>query len=331
MRNSEIPWAATYAPEPVAPPLGDLFSSDPALKKAARRFHVADRVYGGGKVALHRLFKLLSPEAGSHLAGRIVAPRSRRFYGEKPFIQRMDRMIGRLRPALADDPAARSAIIDAWFENTARAMAEFSQLEAVATPPRTTVEGLDIVRRLQAEGRSTVITTVHTGMWEMVSYNTSRHFNDLGTGAWAPQTNRFENRIVATTRHKLGIKVLPATPKLARQLFRILSVPGQTIVLVIDELSEKQVKFPLFGRPIEEKCNFAFALYMAQRTKAAIVPVTITRTGPTRFTYRYCEPIEVGPGAEGFQAAGQALNAVYEPHVLAHLEQWYMLHELKLP
>ena len=176
-----------------------------------------------------------------------------------------------------------------------------------------------------------VLTTVHTGMWEMISYLSSRHFGDKGTGAWAPQSNRFENRIVARTREKLGIKVLPATPKLARQLYRILAVPGQTIVLVIDEPSEKQVKFPLFGRPIEERCNFAFALYAAQRTKAAIVPAVITRTGPTRFTFAYREPIEVGPGEDGFRDAAFALNAVYEPHVLAHLEQWYMLHEVKVP
>ncbi len=238
MRNSEIPWSATYAPEPIAPPLTDLFGAAEA-RKAAMRYHVHDRIYGGGKVALHRLFRLLPPGGGSHLAGRIVAPRSREFYRGKPFIDRMDRMIARLDPSLADDPAGREALIGRWFENTARAMAEFSQLEAIASEPRTTVEGLEIVRRLQAEGRSMVLTTVHTGMWEMVSYLSSRHFGDKGTGAWAPQTNRFENRIVARTREKLGIKVLPATPKLARQLYRILAVPGQTIVLVIDEPSEK--------------------------------------------------------------------------------------------
>ncbi|WP_226581685.1 lysophospholipid acyltransferase family protein [Acuticoccus sediminis] len=330
MLNSEIPWSATYAPEPTAPPLTDLFG-DEGARRSAMRFHLQDRVYGGGKMALHSLFRMLSPEAGSNFAGRIVAPRSRAYYRGKPFIQRMDRMIARLRPELAGDPAAREAVVDRWFENTARAMAEFSHLEAVSTPPRTTVEGLEIVERLQAEGRSMVLTTVHTGMWEMISYLSSRHFGDKGTGAWAPQSNRFENRIVADTRRKLGIKVLPATPKLARQLYKSLAVPGQTIVLVIDELSEKQVKFPLFGRPVEDRCNFAFALYAAQRTGAAIVPAVITRTGPTRFTFRYNEPIDVPKGNDGFHSAALALNAVYEPHVLAHLDQWYMLHEVKVP
>ncbi len=61
------------------------------------------------------------------------------------------------------------------------------------------------------------------------------------------------------------------------------------------------------------------------------MPAVITRIGPTRFTFSYREPIEVGPGREGFETAAYALNAVYEPHVLAHLEQWYMLHEVKVP
>ena len=93
----------------------------------------------------------------------------------------------------------------------------------------------------------------------------------------------------------------------------------------------KNCEPPLFGRPVQDRCNFVFALHCAQRTGAAIVPAVITRTGPTQFTFAYREPIDVGPGDDGFQAAAQALNAVYEPHVLAHLEQWYMLHEVKVP
>ena len=330
MRYSDIPWSATYAPEPEAPPLRDLFGEGDARRKAMR-FHVSDRLFGGGKIAMHAVFRRLPPEVGSNFAGRVLAPRSRRYYAGKPIIARLDGNIARLVPELADDPVARSAIIDRWFENTARAMAEFSQLETVSLPPRTTVEGLEHVERLRAAGRKTMVTTVHTGMWEMISYYGSRHFEDNGTGAWAPQSNRFENRIVARNRQRLGIKVLPATPRLARQLYRILSVPGQTVVLVIDEPSEGQVKFPLFGRPLETKCNFAFALYCAQKAGAAVVPAVITRTGPTRFTYRYEPPIEVPPGDEAFQAAASALNAIYEPHVLAHLDQWYMLHRLRLP
>lgn len=330
MRSRDIPWSATYAVEPPAPPLRDLLAVG-EVRQAALRYHVHDRVFGLGKFALNRAFRAMSPEAASNFAANVVAPRSARFYRGKPFTRRMDRMIGRLRPELADDPSGRQAVLDAWFRNTARTMSEFAHLEAVASEPITTVEGLDIVRRLQAEGRSMVVTTVHTGMWEMISALTSQHFADKGTGAWAPQSNRFENRLVARTRKRLGIKVLPATPRLARQLYKVLAEPGESIALVIDEFSEKNAKFPLFGRPIMERCNFTFALRAAQRAGAAIVPAVITRVAPTRFTFAYRDPIEVAPGEAGFIAAAHALNAVYEPHVLAHLDQWYMLLEVKVP
>ena len=327
MRRDDIPWEWTFAPEPTAPPLTEALKSGPT-GRAARRYHLTDRVFGGGKVALNALFGVLPPPAAASLGGRVAGTLSRRYYGEAPFVQRMKAHAAVLDPTLGDDEA-REAFVRRWFASTGRTMSDFANLEAIATR-HTQVTGREAMEAARHDGRPLVVVTVHTGTWELVSYFSSRHLFNRGSGAWAPQSNRFENRIVARTRRRLDIKALPATPQLAPRLYRVLKEPGQFIVLVVDEPSEGTVKFPLFGRSVPERCNFAFALRVAQRAGGIVLPVVIARTGPSTHAFAYRPAIEVRPGEEGLGQAAGALNGIYEPHVRAHLDQWYMLHKLRL-
>lgn len=331
MRWDEIPWSATRAVEPPVPPLADLFARG-SRRTAAMRYHVWDRASGLPQLALTAIYRRAPLETTTGLTVRVAAPLAIRRYRGKPMWQRMDRIIARLRPELADDPAAREALIARWFANTARAIAEVPSVQRLAAPSRASVRGLDHLAAARASGRPIVMTHVHTGTWEAIGPILNAHgFEGRVTSTWQPQPNRFENAIVAASRRRYPSKVLPPQPGLARMLLAFLSEPGQTLLLVLDEVSENQIKFPLFGRPAPRRCNLTFALRAARKTGALILPATNTRTDGVRFTFRFHPPIDPAEfEGDPLTAGAEALDALYEPHVLAHLDQWYMLHELRL-
>nr|WP_238941333.1 hypothetical protein [Jannaschia sp. Os4] len=322
----DVPWDWCEAEEPPPPPLRDLVRRD-AAGAAARLWHVTHRAQGAAQRAMLAAFRAAPAPWGAAAAGRVVAPLARWHARDTLMAARMDGTLARLRPDL--DAAGRAAMIDRWFANTVRAMCGYPKLATLAAPPHTTTEGAGHLRAVRATGRPLVVASVHTGMWEILAFRASRDFEDHGVGTWQPQPNRHDNRIVAAERRRLGIKVLPASPRLARRLAAILSEPGAGLALMVDEVSEGRIKFPLLGRRPEGRSNLSFALRMMQRLDGLVIPATITRTGPDRHVFRYHDPFGIGSGAEGIAEAQARLDGVLGAHVRAHLDQWYMLQNVE--
>lgn len=324
---TDVPWEATRAPEPPAPPLAALLAAGPSRREAVRH-HVTGRLAGAMQTGMHHLFRVLPAAAGSHAAAAVVKPLHRWRYRHKPFVARMDGTVARLRPDLCE--RERAALLRRWFENTARTFADYASLDALARPRATAVSGGEHLDAARASGRPVVVTFVHTASWELLLRIVHADaFPGRTLGPWQPQPSRHENRIVWAARRRYGGKMLPPGPTLARSLLRFLSVPGQCVVIAVDEVSEKAIKFPLFGRALPERCNLSFALRAAARAGAIVLPASLLRAGPARFSLAWHPPVEVGeedPVATG----AAALEAVYAPLVLANLDQWYMLQTLRL-
>lgn len=331
VRVDDIPWSETFPPWPEGPPLADLFGPREARAQALR-FHVVDRLEGEAKRAATVLLRRLSPERVSAIGGRLGATVSVRRYRGKVMWQRMASQIARLSPDHAGpkNAARREAMVARWFENCGRAFAEAAIARAMMDEAFE-VKGLERLADARGSGRPLILVTVHTGSWEAAcGLAAIRHGAPL-MGSWQPQTNRFQNRLIASLRRRDGYKGLAPSPHLARTLLRAIREPGQNLLLLIDEISERQTKFPLFGRPLPERCNFTFALKVAQREGALIVPfLTAREPGSVHQTMVYEDAIPVAPtGAAGLLEAAAKVNAVFEPHVRARLDEWYMLHNIR--
>lgn len=93
---------------------------------------------------------------------------------------------------------------------------------------------------------------------------------------------------------------------------------------------------PLFGRPPDKSANLGIAVRLAAATGANLLPIWVTRRQGARFTLHVAPPPEDWPARLAEARAGDpapaihALNARVEPPVRAHLDQWFMLHELRL-
>ncbi|MEM7693306.1 MAG: lysophospholipid acyltransferase family protein [Pseudomonadota bacterium] len=323
---SDISWADCEAPHPPPPPLSDLFGPA-AARRAALHDLLAERLAGGAKRGAIGLMRHLPPAVPSAFAARVAGPLAEKADRAKPYHARLLRTAATLRPDLVHDEASATAFARRWYINTARAMMEFSVVHRL-TEPRFTVAAEDAeARAMIATGEPVIVVTVHTGMWEMVSPIVASLWGEkTSTGPWQPQESRTDNKIVAQTRRRMGIKTLPARPGLAKTLYKLLAKGRQSLVILIDEVTPEGSLFPLFGRPVPTTGNLAFALKLAARTGAPLMPLIMTRTGPTQFARKILPPVRV----EDADTAAHTLDAIYDAHVRAHLDQWYMLFAQRL-
>ena len=332
MRLDDIPFEETRWPEPPAPPLADLFATGPA-RAAAWRHWVTDAATGAGRVGLYGIFSLLPLDAASAM-GAGIAPVFR-WMNRKTLAQaRMERALARIRPDL-DTPDKRRPVIDDWWRNTVRTLAEFPSVDALAEPTRLVHEGREHIEAALASGRPVIVVSVHLASWEAsfrVLIAASREAGKPWFGVYAPQRNRFENRLVYRTRRRSRTYAFPPAPGTVRRLFQLLKSGAANFAILVDEPADGEVGFPLFGRRLPERCNLRIAMRLARRTNAVILPAYLSRPGGARLVAHWTKPMEIAdhpPDEEGEQAFARALSPRFEEPILARPSQWYMLDRLK--
>jgi KDO2-lipid IV(A) lauroyltransferase len=328
MRIADIPIADTAAPEPPAPPLRDLLRRG-AAGAAARRFHVAQRIEGWAQILAHELFRLLPPRLVSAI-GAMLGRRAWRRRRGGPLAARMDRMLARFTDL---DAAARVGVVERWFENAGRVYAEYAVMTRVANGGTVRVEGLGHLRAAHARTGQIAFASCHLGPWEMTGA-LLRRFNEGEAvfSKWAPQADRYQNRIVWRRRRREGTVVLPPTPGVTRTVHRLFVDGRQHICLFVDEVFDGASRFPPFWRPMPDRGNATLLLKLARRTGAPVLPLWLRREqdGVLTLVVRPALPLDPALDEAAYLAEGRRLlAAVFEPVLRAHPDQWYMLSEMR--
>jgi lauroyl/myristoyl acyltransferase len=315
-------------PEPPSPPLRDLFGRSDA-RRAFLQFHLEDRLLGSlehlGFLALKH-----APPAFASNFGAAISPGPRFLNRNAPWLAGMRRSAVHIRPELADDPAGVDALMASWFVQSCRTHAEYPILHKLTEPDHVTVTWDPQAHDLAASGRQMVIVQCHLGAWECSFDPMAHRFGRKGDifAIYEPQPNRFRNRIAARVRDGRGLPCLPPGPVTQRLLPKLLKDGKQTIFFHIDENVGDTVGFPLFGRAPVPRSNLMRAIKTARIFDAPILSLTTWRTGPAQVRVHLHAPIapkDIGRHAAGAQEAIARLNAIYEPVIRAHLEQWFML------
>jgi len=101
--------------------------------------------------------------------------------------------------------------------------------------------------------------------------------------------------------------------------------------IAIDEYKESQVLFPRLGRDLPiENTNVSYVVRLAQRYDATIIPIWTKREQDLSFSIKVSKPFKVAKGEQEKQQALVKLDHLLEEWVMENLEQWYMLHQLRL-
>jgi len=298
------------------------FINDKKWRKAKIRYWLQDPFWGALDFFCHYLFRLL-PLGVPAKIGAFLGPIAASLRFQKAD-KRADNNLKQLKPELSDQD--REQLRHEMWRNVGRTMSEYSIADLLWKNGRVTVENSDYILKSREQGRPIIFVTAHLGNWEVISgYCIDNKLSILSL--YQPERNRFVAKIAEISRQRIGTQTVAAGGNALRQMCRHLA-GGGALWLAIDEYKNGQVWGPLLGREISSRAsNAAYAVRLAQRFNAVIIPYRTERKPFSHFKVTFYEPLTVGNNAGD---ALKKLDRLIESWVLAHPEQWYMLHELRL-
>ena len=329
-RLSDIPFSETRPAEPPAPPISDLWSQDPVRKRAARLHWIWHPFDGWLNTIAHHGLAALPASYVSGFGARL-APLAFWRYRRRVFAKRIARNFAALTPGRWQDDEDKNAGLLRWWRNIGRSNAEFSIVNRLWREGRIEVAGLEHLEAAKARGGPVLFTSVHLATWEAVFVAIHEGFAGPSIGPFQPEPSRFTNRIVYGLRKARNQYLFPPGQRSAFHLRRLLAAGEASMTIFIDEVRDRQVHFPCFGRRMPEAGNAVVAIKLANATGGTLVPVYLHRLDGARFRLTIRPPLERAGKTYPVAETVAALNAIFEPLVLANIEEWYMLSEVRLP
>lgn len=333
----DIPFEETRPAEAPIPPLGALISKSAEERARARRYWLREAIGGNLNIATHELFGVL-PKSATTWIGGLLGKLTHRRYRERIFAKRLEYNMAALssgNSASADD---EKRAVDNWWRNVGSTTAEFAAVNRLWREGRIRIEGEEHLEAARAQARTLggplIFTSVHLSTWETIFAVAHEALAPPNIGPFQPEPSRFTNRIVHNLRKRRNQYLFPPGQKSAYRLHRLLTGGQASLTIFIDDVRDRQIHLPLFGRPPPTRGNAVVAIKLANASNGIILPVYLKREQGTRFRLVFLPPLE--PESEDgiaypIKETVLRLNDVFEPLVLANLQHWYMLSELRLP
>jgi KDO2-lipid IV(A) lauroyltransferase len=301
---------------------------DPAQRRAWRRHWLRDPLFGLIDYALHHGLHL-GPIVLCSWVGCTLGVLSGR-YRFRQWDQRARDNLRRLKPELADPRRLDATLTRMWCQ-IGRVMTEFSVLDRLWPAGRVTVAGAEHVTAARAGGRPVLVMGLHLANWEVIAPTLTRLVKPLYL-VYQPPRNRFQHRIAVKVRRRCGAILLPPSLTSTRRAYDALVDERASLLMFVDELVGGRVNAPAFGRPLRARGNLANVARLARASGAAVILAHVERRGAARFHVTFAPPIDSlgrGQNAAALLDDVAALDALITPIVLAHLDQWLMLHDFR--
>ena len=210
------------------------------------------------------------------------------------------------------------------WRGLARVLAELPVLERLWREGRIEVEGAEHLAAARAGGRPILIAALHLGNWEVNPLVLAKLGYPPSIVALVLD-NRFENGLITRIRQRYGASIIPGARSQGRAIVKALQAGGP-VVMHIDEFAGGRVQGPAFGRR-PSRGNMAHAVRFAAMTGAVIIPAYGERLGDAaHFRSRFLPALqltETGDALADRETDVARLNALVEPIVRAHLDQWF--------
>ncbi|WP_319567969.1 lysophospholipid acyltransferase family protein [Cohaesibacter marisflavi] len=332
MRLHDIPFEETKSPEPEGPPLSWAFSADSKKRSDWRLFWLLEPTMGALNYFTHHALRPLPLSACSRF-GALIAPLAQARFAKAKFAQRLLKNIRLLRPDRADSEQGANELLSGWWTNTGRVFAEFSKTSRHHPDGKIELVGAEHFHTVQAQGKRVIFLSVHVGHWEAQVSALHQTLDIEVTGPFQPEPSRFTNRLIHNLRKRRGQYLFPPGRKSGIRLHRILAANEACGLFYVDDVRENQIHLPLFGRPTPTKGNAVAAIKLAKATGATLIPVFMIRTQGANYQLTFLPPIEQansGDRAADIETTIKRINGAIEPIILEHIDQWYMLAELRL-
>ncbi|MBB6486726.1 lysophospholipid acyltransferase family protein [Rhizobium lusitanum] len=305
---------------PKAPPLAD-FLAGGHQRKTFLRYWLHDNIDNAVDLFLYFALTLLPVRTRSAVGGwlgRFLAPRF-----HKGAYARAAANLKAIRPELGE--AELKELLERYADSQGRQMVEYSAVAQLARRHVRKIGMDDMVERC-ADG-PVIFIAPHVANWEVLGWCLLDMGLPFGIN-YDPPKRRSRQYIANRMRRKgPGARILKPGRSYVRPALRMLE-SGGNLLIFCDEAFGGRIRAPFFGRPAHLESNYALVARMARKTNALIYPLFIRRDGGASFALQALEPFKLPktPSTEEqiIEDVG-VLNAIIEPIVREHPEQWYFV------
>jgi len=213
------------------------------------------------------------------------------------------------------------------WENFGRIAGEMPHVHKIRTDgedPRLTIIGGEHVDEINDMGIPCVIISCHMANWEVLAYPITSKFKDPVI-TYRSANNPYIDKRMADVRIKNSIGTLAAKGTGTRDLMRALS-SKRSIGLMNDQKFNEGIAVPFFGY---DAMTAPGPTRMAHRYKIPLLPMSVRRTGPARYTVTFHKPIWTDPDTEtdvAVQTTLPKINKWVEDCIRQAPEQWFWQH-----
>ena len=185
--------------------------------------------------------------------------------------------------------------------------------------------GVEHVEAAKAKGRGVLILMGHIGNWELMGLGVAKHLPHLNIIAKTQHNSGFD-AFWRASRARMGISMLPVRNSY-KDCLRALG-RGETVSLPIDQNMRRRrgIFVDFFG---EKACTTPGLAYLAEHSRAPVVPIYIIRKPDGRHDLHYLPALP--PPADRcdatIQEATQAYTKILEDIIRQHPEQWLWMHK----
>ena len=309
----------TFAPRPQ---FAD-FRAGGTLRRRWLSYWLWEMPLEGLQWSLFHLFSFLPINFVSDTGGRIGTFVIPRFY---PFARTIT--AGNLR--WLQSGWSETAIQEAmWcnFANNGRVSTEFSVLHRLMRAGRIRIENIELLQAALAKG-PVVGVGLHLGNWEIAAPALASH--EIPFFFFYEPQSRMRTHLAMKARFRSShpaSEALPPGPAAVRAALQWLK-RGKLIAIWCDDQVGGVVAAPFFGRQPHLNSNYATAIRLARHADAVIMPFYVERESTYKFALKILPAITLpstpDPGGRLLQDVIE-LNAVVEPIIKAHLDQWWWL------
>lgn len=216
--------------------------------------------------------------------------------------------------------AAMRSYLRYWYE--AFRLPAMSEQDIIG---RTRSEGIEVLEKTVAGGRGVVAALPHMGNWDHAGAWITLRGTPLTTVAERLRPDELFRRFTSF-REGLGMEVLALDDgaQTVATLARRLRAGGLVCLLADRDLTGNGVDVEIFGAPARFAAGPAA---LAERTGAALMPVTLWYEGPLWHirVHSEIEPPAHGGRAERAGAMTRELAGVFQGAIAEHPEDWHML------
>ena len=272
--------------------------------------------------SLMGVFRLLGLKRSSALAGglaRAIGP-------NLPLTKRARNNLTLCFPDMTSEEMV-PIIADMW-ENLGRNFAEyahFNKFDAYSGQGYITVEGGEIIDRLQADGNGMMFFSGHFANWELFPLVLKGRNIPLAGIYRAPNNPYTDKWILDQRQGQFGATLFPKGTKGAKQMIHYLK-DKHAMGMLVDQKLNDGVAVPFFGH---DAMTAPAAAQMSLKFGCPLVPYSTERIHDHHFKIVVHEPLDytpTGKRSDDAMALMIMMNQFLESQIRARPSQWLWLH-----